>query len=280
VRRVPLAPRPDWKAKVEPLGFLFHTTGGTTPYWHEAAYYEFDEREITTLERATNDLHAMCLEAVQHVIDRDRFADLKIPPYAVDAIVKTWDEDPPAIYGRFDLAYDGHTPPKLLEYNADTPTALLEAAVIQWHWLQECFPDADQFNSIWEGLVAKWRALADEGVLKGDMVVFAHEDELEDLMTVTLLRDTAREAGVITKGIHMQEMGWDDGRKVFVDLQEYPLECVFKLYPWEWLISDAFGPHVLSTLDKTQWIEPIWKMVLSNKAILAILWEMYPGHPT
>jgi glutathionylspermidine synthase len=27
------------------------------------------------------------------------------------------------------------------------------------------------------------------------------------------------------------------------------------------------------------WIEPLWKSVLSNKALLAVLWEMYPGHP-
>lgn len=27
------------------------------------------------------------------------------------------------------------------------------------------------------------------------------------------------------------------------------------------------------------WIEPIWKMIWSNKAILAVLWEMFPDHP-
>jgi glutathionylspermidine synthase len=27
-----------------------------------------------------------------------------------------------------------------------------------------------------------------------------------------------------------------------------------------------------------RWIEPIWKMLLSNKGILPILWELYPNH--
>ena len=27
------------------------------------------------------------------------------------------------------------------------------------------------------------------------------------------------------------------------------------------------------------WIEPVWKMMLSNKAILPVLWELFPGHP-
>ena len=26
------------------------------------------------------------------------------------------------------------------------------------------------------------------------------------------------------------------------------------------------------------WIEPIWKMMWSNKALLAVLWELNPGH--
>lgn len=278
MRRVQILERPDWREKVEPLGFLFHTTDGTTPYWNESAYYEFSAGEIERLEQATNELHEMCLQAVQHVIDEDRFADLKIPQAAVPAIVNAWEADPPAVYGRFDLAFNGKEPPKLLEYNADTPTALLEAAVIQWQWLQDRYPQADQFNSIWEGLVEKWRALKGEGLL-GDLVYFAHEDALEDLMTVTLLRDTAREAGVITKGIHMGEIGWDSTGREFVDTQEYPMRVIFKLYPWEWLISDEFGEHVLESLDRHTWIEPIWKMILSNKGILPILWELFPDHP-
>jgi glutathionylspermidine synthase len=28
-----------------------------------------------------------------------------------------------------------------------------------------------------------------------------------------------------------------------------------------------------------QWLEPLWKLVLSTKGILPILWELNPGHP-
>lgn len=77
-----------------------------------------------------------------------------------------WDEsaywelssEPPALYGRIDLAHDGNHL-ELLEYNADTPTSLVEAPVTQWCWLQDCFPQADQFNSIHDKLIAKWRDL-------------------------------------------------------------------------------------------------------------------------
>ena len=57
------------------------------------------------------------------------------------------------------------------------------------------------------------------------------------------------------------------------------MRSIFKLYPWEWLLRDQNANQLLSTYTLTQWIEPIWKMLLSNKAILPILWELFPGHP-
>jgi glutathionylspermidine synthase len=57
------------------------------------------------------------------------------------------------------------------------------------------------------------------------------------------------------------------------------MAAVFKLYPWEWVLSDQFGKSVVRSLPETLWIEPLWKALLSNKALLAVLWEMYPGHP-
>ena len=38
--------------------------------------------------------------------------------------------------GRFDLAWDGVNDPKMLEYNADTPSILLESGPIQKEWFE------------------------------------------------------------------------------------------------------------------------------------------------
>lgn len=280
MRRVAIEPRPDWKAKVEKLGLLFHANDDGSSYWNESAYYEFTAAEIAALETATNELHVLCLEAVQHVIDQDRLGELGIPSVAHAAIRATWDGDVPALYGRFDFSYSGgDAPPKMLEYNADTPTSLLEAAVVQWHWLMDRFPDVDQFNSIWEGLVLKWRELQHEGILGAYPVTFAHVESLEDEMTVHTIRDAAHEAGVPTQIMTMADIGWDSASRRFVDLKDLPIRTLFKLYPWEWMASDKFGEHALDPAGRTNWIEPCWKMVLSNKAILPILWEKYPGHP-
>jgi glutathionylspermidine synthase len=277
MHRLPSRPRPNWEQTVERQGLIYHHTQGGL-YWNEGAYYQFSSHEVDELEAATNELQRIALEAGQRIIDEQRFKAFGIPDAAVDAIVWAWNAEPPAIYGRFDLAYDGIQPPKLLEYNADTPTALLEASIVQWYWLQDLHPKDDQFNSIHEHLVAKWKELKD--YCASPLYFAAAEDvQAEDLMTATYLRDTATEAGHETGALLMKDVGWDAEAKAFVDLDGKPIRSIFKLYPWEWLVHEAFGPHLLDTYRQVQWIEPIWKMMWSNKALLAVLWEMFPDHP-
>jgi glutathionylspermidine synthase len=274
MQRIEIAPRPDWERRVEEVALVYHTSEGR-PYWNESAYYAFSAAQVDVLEAATNDLHEMCLAAVQHVIDRGLFARLGIPPHAVPLILRTWDEEPPSIYGRFDFSWDGRGAPKMLEYNADTPTALLEAAVIQWRWRQDRVPERDQFNSIHERLVRTWGELRPH--LRGPVLHFASLDEPEDLVTVSYLRDTAEQAGIATRHLPVQAIGFRGDWGTFVDEEERPIDALFKLYPWEWMVHESFGAH-LGTAG-TEWMEPAWKMVLSNKGILAVLWELFPGHP-
>jgi glutathionylspermidine synthase len=283
MERLVRIPRLEWQPKVEALGLTFHHTykPGQEPgvYWDESAAYVLTAREVDELERATNELQQMCLAAAQHIIDNDRFSQLAIPAPAIPWVKSTWDEEPPSIYGRFDLSYDGQSPPKLLEYNADTPTALLEAAVVQWCWHEELNIWRDQFNSVHDKLLAKWKDVAP--YIKGKKVHFAHVDnrDTEDLMTTMYMRDLAMQAGLRTESILIEQIGWNPDEGCFVDLTDEPIETIFKLYPWEWIFNDPFGAQVASTYGKMQWIEPIWKMLLSNKGILPILWELYPGHP-
>jgi len=265
--------RPEWRSDVERVGLTYHTVG-TQAYWDESAYWEFTAVEIDRIESATAELQKMCLAAGDFILNHDRLTSMGIPEAAQERIRETWEAEPPALYGRMDLAYNGREL-KLLEYNADTPTALVEGAVEQWYWLNAVFPGADQFNSVHEHLVAKWRDLA--GSVR-QPVYFACEPCDEDWMTITYLRDTAQQAGLRTLALGMAEIGWDGNKQRFVDEEGRAMETIFKLYPWEALVSDRFGGYVLKTMGTVQWIEPIWKMLWSNKALLAVLWEMYPGH--
>lgn len=252
----------------------YHTIDGAV-YWDESAYYSFSSAEIDRLEMVTDELHEMAIKAAEHVIEQDLFSLLRIPAEFKEMVIHSWEMDEPSLYGRFDLAYDGTNDPKLLEYNADTPTALLEASVIQWHWLQERFPEADQFNSIHEKLIDFWQnwPYVDRGTLHFSVA----GESPEDLGNVEYIRDTAIQGGFDTATIRIEDLGWAPALGKFVDLDDRPIQTLFKLYPWEWLIREEFGRHLQH--GPCRMIEPAWKMLLSNKGILPILWKLFEGHP-
>ncbi|HWA60687.1 MAG TPA: glutathionylspermidine synthase family protein [Caulobacteraceae bacterium] len=278
MQRVPLPPRRDWRDKVEALGLAWHTAGGE-PYWNEAAYYRFTAREIDEIEAASAELYRLCVIAGDHIVDNGLLGRCGVPEPAWDLVREAWAAEPPALnHGRFDLGYDGRSPPKLFEFNCDTPTALLEAAVVQWDWKEEVAPDLDQFNGLHDALVARWREIAPR--LPGPRVCFAHFADAagEDTVTTAYLRDTARLAGLDTGQILMGDIGWREADRRFVDLDGRPIDTLFHLYPWEWLLAEPFGAHV-GDCGGMAWIEPVWKLVWSSKALLPILWELFPGHP-
>ena len=274
MHRLVMDPRPGWQKKVESVGLHFHTLNGE-PYWDDAASYQLSSFEIDQLELAANTLHEMCLNLVQEVIDERLFGMFMIPKEAEEYVIRSWRDQEPGIYGRFDLAYDGVSPPKLLEYNADTPTALLEAAIVQWKWLKDVDERGDQFNSIHERLIEGWQALRDFD--PGPIHFAAMSGVPEDYITVEYLRDTAIQAGFETDYLDVEDIGWNNNLRQFVDRTGKPIHRLFKLYPWEWVFREEFAEHVFNSA--TKWTEPAWKSILSCKSILPLLYDRHPDSP-
>ncbi|NRQ31098.1 glutathionylspermidine synthase family protein [Nonomuraea sp. NN258] len=279
MRREHGLPREGWEKTIESQGLAYHRAahpdGLVRPYWDESVHYVFSLAEVESLEEQVEELHGMCLRAVEHVVSTGRFADFAIPEWAVDEVARSWERRDGHLYGRFDLRYDGTGPAKLLEYNADTPTSLVESAVVQWFWLQDAHPGDDQWNSIHERLIERWGELR---LPPGPThFAFTSRDETgEEAMTVAYLQETAEQAGLQTISIAMEDIGWDALNRRFAGMQDEMIRSVFKLYPWEWMLAEDFGRHAVR---HATWIEPLWKALLSNKALLAVLWELYPGHP-
>ncbi|MDQ1288775.1 MAG: Glutathionylspermidine synthase family protein [Actinomycetota bacterium] len=278
-------PRPGYLERVEADGLAYAVdrsgTGAARPYWCESAAYEFTEAQITELEDTTATLHAMCVEAASHLLDTPRlFATLGLPAAVRDLMRHSLaTERDRTLYGRFDLAWDGESTPRLLEYNADTPAGLHEAAVTQWTWLDDVLPGNDQWNMLPELLSATWRRLG-RGAPDGRVhLAFGQGEPSEDWVTVAYLADAAADAGLAPVVLTMEDLGWHSGLRRFVDVEERPVHTCFAMYPWEWMLTEPFGERILSGEASTRWIEPVWKTLLSAKTILVALTECFPGHP-
>jgi glutathionylspermidine synthase len=279
MQRIATSQRKNLDERIKEYGFSFHAVDGE-PYWDEQVYYAFTLEEIERdLEAPANELAALCLELVGRIhADEEVLKKLAIPTHAWSLIAESWRGKDQSLYGRFDFSYGGDGPAKLLEYNADTPTSLFEAAVFQWVWLEDAMAqklipaDADQFNSMHEKLIARLKA-----IVSGPRLHLAGMLESEeDAGFLAYLEDCAIQAGLATTRLAMSDIG-DDGNRGFVDLAGEKIQYLFKLYPWEWMFADAFGAS--PSMRKTRYFEPPWKALLSNKGILPLLWKLAPGHP-
>lgn len=279
MQRVSAKERSDWKEQASSLGFNFHTMYGQ-PYWDESAYYRFSLRQIEDdLEDPSAEIESMCLQFVDRAVQDDELLHrLRIPEPVWDYVRNSWQRGDRNLYGRLDLAYDGTGPAKLLEYNADTPTSLYESAFFQWVWLEQAIergivPEgSDQYNSIQERLIAALAGIGIDGVLH----CACCKDTDEDRGTVQYIEDCARQAGLETSFVFIEDIGIDPMNR-FTDLDDYVIRNLFKLYPWEWLVDEHFGKYIPNS--GVQFVEPVWKSVLSNKAMLPLLWGMFEGHP-
>lgn len=279
MRRIAIAERPDWTERARELGFDFHSPDGET-YWDERAYYAFTLKQIERdIEDPSGELDQMARDLVDRVVRSEELMErLRIPRTAWDLIAESWQRGHPSLYGRFDFSYGGRGPAKLLEYNADTPTALYEAGAFQWFWLEDQIAagklpaDADQYNSIHEKLVARFAELSGQGTLH-----FACVDQSkEDRGTIAYMQECASQGGFVTKYIAMSDIGLGpDGR--YYDLDNQQIRRLFKLYPWEWMFNEPFAAALQSSGIGV--LEPAWRAILSNKGMLALLYDMARGHP-
>jgi glutathionylspermidine synthase len=280
MKRIHLGARPDLVQKAEAAGFTFHAMYGE-PYWDEDTVYEFTLAQVENdIEDPATELHEMCRQAADHIVASEELMErLAIPRAHWDLVAESWQSDQPELYGRFDLIYDGHGPAKMIEYNADTPTALFESASFQWTWFEDMVasgalpPDSDQFNGIFEALTARFKHIFPRDT---NIHFTAIETLVEDYATVEMMAYAARAADMGAHFVNLEQIGITPAGQ-FSDAEARVIGKLFKLYPWEDLLRDDFAAHLATAQCK--FIEPAWKAVVSNKGLLPVLWRLFEGHP-
>jgi glutathionylspermidine synthase len=277
---------------LEKLGFYWHTDPDSTPYV-ASDIVDISPDEADAYYEASNELYGMFAEAGEYVIENDLFHELGIPFNLVDAVKMSWDNDVHwHLYGRFDLAggVDGK-PIKLIEFNADTPTALFETSIIQWATLQaNGMDESHQFNDLYESIVANFKRLV---MLEDDVndfdkyydgwkILFSSvKNNPEEESTVKLLQGIAKEAGFVTEFAYIEDVEFDDKEGIFYKDINY--EYWFKLYPWEDIgIEESDLAMLLTQImanQKAIILNPAYTLMFQSKAFMKILWDLYPNHP-
>ncbi|HHD80898.1 MAG TPA: glutathionylspermidine synthase family protein, partial [Campylobacterales bacterium] len=277
---------------LEQIGFFWHTDPDQTPYV-ASEIVDITPNEADAYYEAVNELYEMFVEAGEYVIENDLLHEIGIPFNLIDAVKMSWDNDVNwHLYGRFDLAggVDGK-PIKLIEFNADTPTALFETAILQWAMLKyNNMEETHQFNDVYEAIRDNFKRLI---VLDGDLNNFDQEyegwkilfssvkDNEEEESTVKLLQTIAEDAGFVTEFAYMEDVEFDDKEGVFYNNLNY--EYWFKLFPWEDIaIEESELARLMTQImhnKKAIFLNPAYTLMFQSKAFMKILWDLYPNHP-
>ena len=278
---------------LESIGFGWHTDLDNTAYISDE-FIILSETEAEAYYDAANELYEMFGTAAQYVIDNNLFHELNIPFNLVEIIKKSWEDDVHwHLYGRFDLAggIDGN-PIKLIEFNADTPTALFETAIIQWAMLKfNGYDETKQFNSLYEAIADNFKRII---TLNSDIENFSKYYEklnwkilfssiagsLEEEHTTRLLQHIASEVGFQTEFAYVEDVEFsDDG----ISLDDELYEFWFKLIPWEEIgIQEGELAVILTELienKKAIIFNPAYTLLFQSKGMMKILWDLFPNHP-
>lgn len=261
------------KSDLEKEGFIFHSIGGQ--YWNDSAYYVFTQEQQERLRKAAEELHAMCKYAVQHVVKSGDYQDYALSETAFKLAQDSWNRQDPYLYGRFDFAWNGSGEPKLLEYNADTPTSLLEAGKVQKAWISQALNSSSKQFTIIDQLLSE--QIAKVIPATENFYCCCMKDQVEDEGNVLFLIERAIVAGIDAHFVYLEDLLWNPELSQFCTVEGQAIDNLFKLYPWEWLVRDEYAQFLAES--KTKFFEPTWKQLLSNKALLAVLWKLFPNHP-
>jgi len=279
--------------ELDSIGFTWHKDADGSNYIANEIVH-ISQQEAEAYYEAANTLYDMYVEAAQHVIDNDLFFELDIPYTLKEAILQSWENDVHwHIYGRFDFAggIDG-TPIKLLEFNADTPTALFETSLLQWALIKaNGLDETRQFNDVYEAIKENFKRLItlEESTERftelydGWKILFsAVSDNEEEEATVRLLQQIATDAGFNTAFCYMNEVHFDENEGI-LDEQGNSYEYWFKLFAWEDIaIEEPELALTLTTIIKNQLaiiLNPAYTLLFQSKGMLKVLYDLFPDSP-
>ena len=249
---------------LEQMGFSWHKDGDGE-YVVRDTFLELTAQEVQAYEKATNELYAMYEKGAEYVIENNLFEALDIPASLVEQICYSWkNERNNHLYGRFDLSGGiDDAPIKLIEFNADTPTLLLESSVIQYMMLayNETLR-GEQFNNIYDAISHKFLKIAKSKKGPYSTFLFSSVEGIEEeKVTVKLLQNMAKDASLITKFAYLEECE-----------ERMAYDFWFKLYPWEDMPN-------FQAASQTAMLNPAYTLLYQSKGMLAILYKLFPDSP-
>lgn len=287
-----------WLNEHDPIeqAYIFangHAISNDDPY----RYFTISESAEQELIRATNELHLMYLHATDKVLKEDALLrHFNIPEVLWPRLRLSWQKRRyQMITGRLDFCMDERGL-KVYEYNADSASCHTEAGLILQKWAEQggLHKGGNPGDDLLNALADSWK--------HSDAKPFVHimqDNDSEENYHALFMQRALSQAGFKSKILHgLDDLHWDK-RGQLVDDEHRQVNCVWKTWAWETVLEQlrqesedqqAAPPirtghpeNQVRLIDvllrpKVSVFEPLWTVIPSNKAILPVLWSLFPNH--
>lgn len=285
MKRVSVDPRTDADQKARRTGVVTIErrlpNGKVNKTWDESSAYIISRKEVDDLLEAVNPVIRMGREAVDFLLDGD-WGTLGIPLQMFESLRDSFDSQELEFITRYDFAYLGNGQLKLVGIEADSPRSLIETAHTQRAWLFDKFRarinahKVTQLNSIPELSIEAFRRLREISRFNSMHFASSSYDKTEDLLIANFMKGLAETAGWATRNTRIKDLHWDIKQSAWKDTENNYITALFKQYPWEMLLRQNISKDLFENNNLEMILEPSWKTILSNRAILPAMYELYP----
>jgi len=267
----------------------------------QQSYFRMSESAIKEVRHASNEMHAIFMQATDHVLENDALLErFGFPRVLWPRLRQSWDDRRNhMITGRLDFSVSERGL-KVYEYNADSASCYMECGSVQRRWaeINGCKDGWCPGDHLHEMLVHAWKKSAIDDVLH----VMMDSNDLEETYHALYIKSAIEEAGIPCKVVKgLSDLAWGDDGSV-VDKDGKRIRWVWKTWAWETALDQLRAecdedeqpelpdqrtgkrhatPRLVDVLLRkdVKVFEPLWTLVPSNKAILPVLWELFPDHP-
>ncbi|HDR2276682.1 TPA: bifunctional glutathionylspermidine amidase/synthase [Enterobacter ludwigii] len=260
-------------------------------------YFTITESAEQELIKATNELHLMYLHATDKVLKDDNLLALfDIPKILWPRLRLSWQwRRHHMITGRMDFCMDERGI-KVYEYNADSASCHTEGGLILEEWVKNGYRGNghNPAEGLLEELTGAWKHSHAR-----PFVHIMQDNDVEEDYHALFIQRSLLQAGFETKILHgLNALSWDAAGQL-IDDEGRHVNCVWKTWAWETAIEQirevseteyaavpirtghpAGDVRLIDVLLRPEVLvfEPLWTVIPGNKAILPVLWQLFPNH--
>lgn len=241
--------------------------------------------EQSQFQAATSSVYMMFETVLNDLIKDGKLSEFDLPEKMIELIEYSWQNNHMHLLGRFDFAGGiDDNPPKLLEYNADTPTMVPESGQVQ-DAFKEFYTTtkADQYNRLDELMELAFNKLGNINSTSHHSMLFTTLGYEEDKTNLRPIMQAAQRAGFHTKYADLQDIVFDEDEGVFIEEltgESIQFDYLYKLVPWEFVcyeepeLLDIL--HKLITNDLVYVLNPAYTLIFQSKQFLEYVYNAYP----